>query len=73
MILGLRLNFGIGFQYFHIRIGDMAGNYYKYTASPSLLTSAHLNWKQSKVPIGGNAYFSRTFDQADDFVRISDP
>jgi parallel beta-helix repeat protein len=53
-------NIVIGFQYFHIRIGDMAGNYYKYTASPSLLTSAHLNWKQYKVPIAGNAQFIRT-------------
>ncbi len=53
-------NVVIGFQYFHIRIGDAAGNYYKYTASPSLLTSANLVWKQYKVPLAGNSQFSRT-------------
>jgi len=49
-----------GFQYFHIRIGDMAGDYYKYTASPTLLTSANLIWKQYKVPLAGNSQFTRT-------------
>ncbi|MCX6247121.1 MAG: right-handed parallel beta-helix repeat-containing protein [Bacteroidetes bacterium] len=50
----------IGFQYFHIRIGDDAGNYYKYTALASLLTSAHLNWKRYKVPLTGNSQFNRS-------------
>jgi hypothetical protein len=53
-------NIVIGFQHFHIRIGDVAGNYYKYTASPNLLTSANLIWKQYKVPLAGNTQFSRT-------------
>jgi parallel beta-helix repeat protein len=53
-------NVVIGFQYFHIRIGDVAGNYYKYTASPNLLTSANLVWKQYKVPLAGNSQFNRT-------------
>ncbi|TRZ70769.1 MAG: T9SS C-terminal target domain-containing protein, partial [Bacteroidetes bacterium] len=34
--------------------------YYKYTASPSLLTSANLIWKQYKVPLAGNSQFTRT-------------
>ncbi|MCX6245194.1 MAG: right-handed parallel beta-helix repeat-containing protein [Bacteroidetes bacterium] len=53
-------NVVIGFQYFHIRVGDIAGNYYKYTASPNLLTSANLVWKQYKVPLAGNSQFSRS-------------
>jgi len=53
-------NIMIGFQYFHIRIGDVAGNYYKYTASATLLTSANLIWKQYKVPLAGNSQFNRT-------------
>ena len=50
----------MGFQYFHIRIGDYKGDYYKYTASPSLLNTANLAWKQYKVPIAGNGQFFRS-------------
>ena len=50
----------IGGRDFHIRIGDVAGNYYKYTASATLLTSANLIWKQYKVPLAGNSQFNRT-------------
>lgn len=49
-----------GFQYFHIRIGDDKGNYYKYTASTSLLNNANLQWKSYKMPLAGNTTFSRT-------------
>ncbi len=49
-----------GFQYFSIRIGDFKGNYYKYTASVSLLNNAHLNWKYYKFPLSGNSTFART-------------
>jgi hypothetical protein len=50
----------IGFQYFHIRIGDFKGNYYKYTASTSILNAAHLVWKRYQFPLSGNSTFSRT-------------
>ena len=53
-------NIMIGFQYFHIRIGDAAGNYYKYTAAPSLLTAANLTWKHYQFPLSGNSQFVRT-------------
>jgi parallel beta-helix repeat protein len=53
-------NVMIGFQYFHIRIGDAFGNYYKYAALPSLLNSAKLVWKQYKFPLSGNSQFSRS-------------
>jgi hypothetical protein len=49
-----------GFQFFSVRIGDDHGNYYKYTASPSLLSTANLVWKQYKLPLSGNAQFSRS-------------
>ena len=49
-----------GFQYFSIRIGDFKGNYFKYTASVSLLNNAHLTWKYYKFPLSGNPTFSRT-------------
>jgi nitrous oxidase accessory protein NosD len=49
-----------GFQYFSVRMGDDHGNYFKYTASPNLLTSAHLVWKQYKFPLTGNGQFSRS-------------
>lgn len=49
-----------GFQYFSIRIGDLKGNYYKYTASPSLLSNAHLNWKHYQFPLSGNSTFVRS-------------
>jgi len=49
-----------GFQYFSVRIGDDHGNYYKYTASPTLLNAANLVWKQYKFPLSGNTQFSRS-------------
>jgi parallel beta-helix repeat protein len=49
-----------GFQFFSVRIGDDHGNYYKYTASSTLLNAAHLVWKQYKFPLSGNTQFSRS-------------
>ena len=49
-----------GFQFFSVRIGDDHGNYYKYTASPSLLNAANLVWKRYKFPLSGNTQFSRS-------------
>jgi len=49
-----------GFQYFSIRIGDIKGNYYKYTASSSLLNNAHLVWKRYQFPLSGNSTFVRS-------------
>jgi len=49
-----------GFQYFSIRIGDLKGNYYKYSASPSLLNNAHLVWKRYQFPLSGNSTFIRS-------------
>ena len=48
-----------GFQYFQIRIGDRKGNYYRYTASPNLLSNAHLVWKRYSFPLSGNSTFQR--------------
>lgn len=48
-----------GFQYFHLRLGNRTGGYYRYNASPSLLNAAHLNWKKYSFPLSGNAQFSR--------------
>jgi parallel beta-helix repeat protein len=53
-------NVVIGFQAFHIRIGDFKGNYYKYTASTALLNSANLVWKRYQFPLSGNSTFTRT-------------
>ncbi len=53
-------NVVIGFQYFHIRIGDFKGNYYKYTASTTILNAANLVWKRYQFPLSGNSTFSRT-------------
>lgn len=49
-----------GFQYFHIRIGDYKGNYYKYTSFPSLLNAANLTWKRYQFPLSGGPNFSRS-------------
>ncbi|MEI6681732.1 MAG: right-handed parallel beta-helix repeat-containing protein [Bacteroidota bacterium] len=49
-----------GFQYFTIRVGDDHGDYYKYTASPSLLNAANLSWKQYRFPLAGNTQFTRS-------------
>jgi parallel beta-helix repeat protein len=53
-------NVVIGFQAFHIRIGDFKGNYYKYSASTALLNAANLVWKRYQFPLSGNGTFSRT-------------
>lgn len=49
-----------GFQYYHIRIGDHRGNYYKYTAQPGYLNNANYNWKRYKVPLAGGLGYTRT-------------
>jgi len=48
------------FQYFSVRIGNAGGGYYKYTASPTLLNAANLNWKLLKCPLAGGNGFSRS-------------
>jgi parallel beta-helix repeat protein len=53
-------NVVIGFQGFHIRIGDAKGNYYKYLASVNLLNAANLNWIQYKFPLTGDNNFYRS-------------
>jgi len=49
----------LGFQYFHIRIGDRKGNYYRYSSYPGYLNSAHEVWKQYKFPLTGATGFTR--------------
>jgi hypothetical protein len=49
-----------GFQYYHIRIGDHKGNYYKYTAQPGYLNNANYLWKRYKVPLSGGLGYTRT-------------
>ena len=49
-----------GFQYFHIRIGDGEGNYYKYNSSTTYLNNAHLTWKHYQFPLSGGTGFYRT-------------
>jgi nitrous oxidase accessory protein NosD len=49
-----------GFQYYHVRIGDHKGNYYKYTAQPGYLNSANNVWKRYKIPLAGGLGYSRT-------------
>lgn len=48
-----------GFQYFHLRLGNRTGGYFRYNASPGLLNAAHQNWKKYSFPLSGNAQFSR--------------
>lgn len=49
-----------GFQYFSIRIGDDHGNYYKYTAAPSLLDDANMTWTEYRFPLSGSTQFTRS-------------
>jgi parallel beta-helix repeat protein len=49
-----------GFQFFSVRVGDDHGNYFKYTASPTLLNAANLVWKQYKMPLAGGSPFTRS-------------
>lgn len=52
-----------GFQYHHIRVGNLCGGYYKYTASAGVLNAANGNWRKVRVPLagGGSPYnYSRT-------------
>ncbi len=50
----------MGFQVFHLRIGDRKGNYFRYSAPVSLLNASNLVWKQYKFPLSGNSSFVRT-------------
>ncbi|MFA6482850.1 MAG: right-handed parallel beta-helix repeat-containing protein [Bacteroidales bacterium] len=49
-----------GFQYFHIRVGNATGGYYKYTAATSLLNNAKNSWKKYRLPIKGNSTYVRS-------------
>jgi len=49
-----------GFQYFSVRIGNARAGYYKYTASPTMLNQANLNWKLLKCPVAGGNGFTRS-------------
>ncbi len=48
-----------GFQYFHLRLGNRTGGYYRYNSSPGLLNAAHQSWKKYSFPLSGNTQFSR--------------
>ncbi len=50
----------IGFQYFTIRVGNLTGGYYKYTASTSLLNNAKNSWKKYRIPLKGNTSYVRS-------------
>lgn len=49
-----------GFQYFTIRIGNLTGGYYLYTASTSLLNNAKNSWKKYRIPLKGNTSYVRS-------------
>jgi nitrous oxidase accessory protein NosD len=49
-----------GFQYYHVRIGDHKGNYYKYTAQPGYLNNANNLWKRYKIPLAGGLGYTRS-------------
>jgi parallel beta-helix repeat protein len=49
-----------GFQYFHVRVGDHKGDYFKYTAAVSLLNAANNSWKRYKFPLSGGLGFNRS-------------
>lgn len=46
-------NSGYGFQYYHVRIGNHCGGYFKYSGSVSVLNSANGVWKQVRIPLSG--------------------
>jgi hypothetical protein len=60
-----------GFQFFSVRLGDDHGNYYKYTASPTLLNAANNSWKQYKFPLSGNSQFSRSVTGAMSLSQVN--
>jgi parallel beta-helix repeat protein len=49
-----------GFQYFHVRVGNFTGGYYKYTAQSSLLTNARNTWKKYRIPLKGNSTYVKS-------------
>lgn len=49
-----------GFQYFHVRVGNFTGGYYKYTAQTTLLNNAKNVWKKYRIPLKGNTSFVRS-------------
>jgi parallel beta-helix repeat protein len=49
-----------GFQYFHVRVGNFTGGYYKYTAQSSLLTNAKNTWKKYRIPLKGNSTYVKS-------------
>ncbi|MCX6226351.1 MAG: right-handed parallel beta-helix repeat-containing protein [Bacteroidia bacterium] len=48
------------FQYYHIRVGNFTGSYYKYTASASLLDNAKNVWKKYRIPLKGNTTYVKS-------------
>jgi len=49
----------IGFQYFHIRVGNYDQGFYKYTAATSYLNNAHKRWRHYEIPLRGNSRWER--------------
>ncbi|MCX6271475.1 MAG: right-handed parallel beta-helix repeat-containing protein [Bacteroidetes bacterium] len=43
------------FQYFHVRIGNLSGGYFRYNSTGSILNQSLGVWKQYTVPLYGNA------------------
>jgi len=55
-------NTGYGFQFYHVRVGNNCGGYYRYEASSNILNNASGIWREVKIPLagGGNPNYSRT-------------
>lgn len=49
-----------GFQYFHVRVGNFTGGYFKYDAQATLLSNARNTWKKYRIPLRGNTTFVRS-------------
>jgi len=60
-IYSIDTNLG-AFQYFHVRIGNSSGGYFKYNSTGSALNQSLNTWKNYSVPLGGgNGWTKQTF------------
>ncbi|MEA3477969.1 MAG: NosD domain-containing protein [Bacteroidota bacterium] len=55
-------NTGYGFQFYHVRVGNNCGGFYRYGASSSVLNNAMGIWRQVSIPLagGGSPNYSRS-------------
>ena len=58
-IYSIDTNLG-AFQYFHVRVGNASGGFYKYTSSGAVLNQSLNTWKNYVVPLAGGPGWTKS-------------